>query len=135
MLLHLRAPDAAVIAGLVPELSSGRLKAGAVARFVSEAGTGPAIEARLRAIGHPGGEGQALNYLSSPHGGPVGVAPDLATGRDMPVQGHLPVYLSAATMAPAFVVRGSVVVEAEPESVLGYVFGRVVTVVLRESGF
>lgn len=135
MLLHLMAPDRAVISGMVPERESARLLAGADGRFVADSGMGTAIAARLVAIGNPGAEGQALIYLSSRHGGPITMTPDKATGRDAPLQGQLPVYLAVEGTAPDWVERGRVLVEVEPQSVLGFAFGRVVTVLLRESGF
>ena len=63
------------------------------------------------------------------------MTPDKATGRDAPLQGQLPVYLAVEGTAPDWVERGRVLVEVEPQSVLGFAFGRVVTVLLRESGF
>ena len=51
------------------------------------------------------------------------------------MQGYLPLILAADGPAPPMARRGQVVVEAAPQSLLGFVLGRVVTVVLRESGF
>jgi hypothetical protein len=51
------------------------------------------------------------------------------------VQGYLPAVFAAEGPAPPRALRGQAVVEAAPQSLLGFAMGRVVTVVLRESGF
>ncbi len=135
MLLQLVAPDKAVITALVPERESGRIVAGAMARFVSEDGMGAAVVAEVLEMGSPGGEGIALSYLSSTHGGPVTMAPDRASGKEKPLQGQLPVRLATTVAAPPRALRGTAVVEAAPRSIAAFAFGRVVTVLLRESGF
>jgi putative peptide zinc metalloprotease protein len=135
MLFHLVSPGSAVINGFVAERESARLAAGAAARFVADDGASAAVTAHLTVVGNPGGAGPAVAYLSARHGGPILTAPDTGNGRDSPVQGYLPVILAADGRVPVQALRGQAVVEAAPQSLLGFAFGRVVTVVLRESGF
>lgn len=135
MLLQVFVPEGAVINGLVAERESGRLTAGARGRFIGDDGATSAVTARLAVIGNPGGAGPAVAYLAARHGGSILTAPEGAAGRDVPVQGYLPLILAADGPAPTMARRGQVVVEAAPQSFLGFVLGRVVTVFLRESGF
>lgn len=128
-------PGGAVINGFVAERESSRLTPGAAARFVSEDGLRRAVAARLQVVGHPGGAGPALAYLSAEQGGSIPTGPARSGSPGRPLQGHLPLLLRAEGKAPERALRGTAVVEAAPESLLGFALGRVVTVFLRESGF
>jgi putative peptide zinc metalloprotease protein len=135
MLFHIVAPGGAALTGLVAEWESGRLSPGALAHFISDDGMMARVEARLAVIGNPGGEGVVLSYLSARQGGPITMAPDPDHQGERPVQGYLPAVFAAEGPAPPRALRGQAVVEAAPQSLLGFAMGRVVTVVLRESGF
>lgn len=135
LLWHEASPSGAVVAGLVSERESLRLKNGSSAVFVSETGEGWAVPAILEGLGAPGGEGIALNYLSSLHGGAVAMANLPGSQRPIPISGVLPVRFLVEGNAPSHAVRGTLTAAATPSSFLSLAFGRLVTVFLRESGF
>jgi putative peptide zinc metalloprotease protein len=135
LLMHIASPDGAVVAGLVSERETSRLKLGSQARFVAENGARSAIQATLVAAGSPGGEGIEMSYLSSLHGGAVAMAQVPGQGKAIAVSGVIPVRFSAEGAAPQWATRGTLTVVAQPTSFLSLAFGRVVSVFLRESGF
>ncbi len=134
-LLTLIDPGAAVLNGYVGERESSRLGPRATGRFISDDGLRPAVDVALEGVGHPGGEGPALAYLAAGQGGPILTAPPRAGFPEQPLHGQLPVVLRAEGPAPERALRGMAVMDASPESFLGFALGRVVTVFLRESGF
>jgi hypothetical protein len=135
LLLHLAAPDNAVVAGLVSERESARIALGNEARFVAENGAASPVLAILMATGSPGGEGVEMSYLSSLHGGAVAMAQMPGQGKAVPISGVLPLRFSAEGAAPKWATRGTLTVSAEPVSFLSQSFGRIVSVFMRESGF
>jgi putative peptide zinc metalloprotease protein len=135
LLLHLVASQGAVVAGLVSERESARLSLGSAGRFIAESGEGGGLNAELVAAGSPGGEGMEMSYLSSLHGGAIAMAPAQGQGKAMPMSGVLPVRFVAEGEAPAHAERGTLTVAARPVSFLSLAFGRLVSVMLRESGF
>jgi putative peptide zinc metalloprotease protein len=135
LLLHLVAPDNAVVAGLVSERESARIALGNEARFVAESGAASPVLAILMATGSPGGEGVEMSYLSSLHGGAVAMAQMPGQGKAVPISGVLPLRFSAEGAAPKWATRGTLTVSAEPVSFLSQSFGRIVSVFMRESGF
>jgi putative peptide zinc metalloprotease protein len=135
LLLHMTANNGAVVAGLVNERESARLKLGAEGRFVPEIGSGSAVDGILTLIGNPGGEGIEFRYLASTNGGAIAVAPAGAGSKPMPISGVLPVRFAVEGFAPPKAQRGTLTAAAQPTSFLGIIFGRVVLVFLRESGF
>ncbi len=135
LLLHLVAPDSAVVAGLMSERESARISLGNEASFIAEGGDAAPVLAILMATGSPGGEGVELSYLSSLHGGAVAMAQMPGQAKAVPISGVLPLRFSAEGAAPKRATRGTLTVSAEPVSFLSQSFGRVVSVFLRESGF
>ncbi|MDE2445569.1 MAG: efflux RND transporter periplasmic adaptor subunit [Alphaproteobacteria bacterium] len=133
LLLHVVKPEGAVVAGLVNERDQARLKTGQAAVFIVEDGAAVAIAAKVQGLGVPGSAGIEGTYLSSLNGGAVAMAQE--GGRPMPVSGVLPIKLTAAIAAPSQARRGTVTVAAESTSLAEQVFGRLVSVFLRESGF
>jgi hypothetical protein len=135
LLLHQASASGAFVAGLVSERESLRLLSGCLGRFVAEDGEGHSLAAVLEGVGTPGGEGIALSYLSSQHGGAVATANVPGSSRPAPVSGVLPVRFLVEGAAPSRAVRGTLTASAAPTSFLSLAFGRIVTVFLRESGF
>ena len=120
------------IVGLMPERESGRMRAGAAVRFLAGDGVHARVDGVLTGLGLPGGEGQALPYLSSQFGGDVVTV----NGREGPsASGYLTLHISTEAAGAGRAITGTAVVAAEPESVLGFLAKRVAMVFLRESGF
>lgn len=135
LLFHVASTDESIVSGLVSELDSARLEVGSPGRFVAENGLGAARNARLFDIGVPGAEGRELTYLASTHGGAVAVVQTAGRVQPSLVNGVMPVRFSVAGTALDYVERGTLTVDATPTSFFALAFGRVVTVLLRESGF
>jgi putative peptide zinc metalloprotease protein len=135
LLFHLRGPEATTVTGLLPERFEGRLFAGAPVVFVAEDGATAPVMGRLEALGMRGGEGLAADYLSTINGGPLLAERDPVTGQTLPLGGHLPFLADMQGAAPGRVLRGTAIITAEPQSLAYMAFGRIATVVLRESGF
>jgi putative peptide zinc metalloprotease protein len=118
--------------GLVLEREVARIAAGAKVRFVPGEGVAHAIDGVVDDIGMPGGEGVSLMYVASQYGGDIPTEP----GRQgKPIAGYLPLAMTTEAGAGGRAMSGTAVVEAEPQSLLGFMAGRVATVMLRESGF
>ena len=135
LLFHVAETDQSVVSGLVSELDSARLEVGIRGRFIAENGLGAARAAQLDYIGVPGAEGREFSYLASTHGGAVAIVQMAGRAQPSTVNGVIPVRFSAFGAAPSFAERGTLIVEATPTSLMAIAFGRVVTVLLRESGF
>ena len=135
LLMHQSSAIGAVVSGLVSERESLRLSTGSRARFVPEDGETGGVQAFLETVGVPGGEGIALDHLSSLHGGAVAMAQVPGLTRPVAVSGVLPVRFLAEGPAPAKAIRGTLTVAAMPTSLLSLAYGRFVAVFLRESGF
>lgn len=124
--------SAARIVGLMPERDIGRLERGSAVRFVPADGLHKRIEGALVEIGLPGGEGLALSYLSSHFGGAV--ATESGPG-GVSAAGYLTLQMSTSEASFDHAVTGTAVIQARPQSLLGFLAKRVVMVFLRESGF
>jgi putative peptide zinc metalloprotease protein len=127
--------EGALAAGLVPERQLGRLQPGAKVTFVPEDGLTPPVSGTLSDLGLRGGDGQLEAYLATANGGSVATLEDPATRRQVPDHGQLPFRAQLDGAAPDRVMRGTAIIAADPQSLLSVIFGRIVTVVLRESGF
>lgn len=79
-----------------------------------------------------GSEGAALYYLTSQFGGALPVD---AGQHGRPISGYLPLVIATDAPSAGRALPGTAVVEAEPQSLLGFLAGRIATVMLRESGF
>lgn len=161
MLLRIVAEGGVRIASLAPETVVGRLQEGAGGKFVPDDPGAASLPVRLAEIGTARQHGRDILYLSSVHGGPVAAERDPQDGTVHTRVGMFPLRLvpdmaeedstamavagkarATKTGAGAYVpmpctvaCRGRVVVEARAESLAGRLARRVVSVILRESGF
>ena len=76
-----------------------------------------------------------IDYLSLTNGGSIATSEDAASGQRTAEGGYLPLRAKLNADPPARVLRGTAIISAEPESLASMAFGRIVTVVMRESGF
>jgi Barrel-sandwich domain of CusB or HlyD membrane-fusion len=120
------------LVGLLLEREAARVHSGAEVSFVPGEGYSAAVQGVVDDVGVPGGEGVALAYLSSQFGGAIAVDPS-RQGR--PIAGYMTLSMSTPAGAGGRAMAGTANVTAEPESLLGFMAGRVATVMLRESGF
>jgi putative peptide zinc metalloprotease protein len=134
LMAHVAAPEGAILAGLGAASDVPRLTRGAKAVFVAESGEGGSVPARLEDVSAPAA-GIAFVYLSSLQGGPVAMEPDPRGGPPIPVNGVLPLRFVAEGAAPTRAIRGTSLVDANPQSFFGVMAARVAYVLLRESGF
>ncbi len=130
---RLIAPDGTGVRALVEEADVRRLRAGADAVFVPDAGIGPSTRLRLVAVAETNERRISEPVLADVHGGPIATG----EGRDgpTPVASLFAVTLESDTPAPLFFERGRVRIAAEGESPMGAVARRVARVLTRESGF
>ncbi len=122
------------IVGLVAEREAGRVSQGAEVSFIAEDGMRPIVRGRVNEAGLPGAEGLAASYLSSQYGGPIAVNPSQQGGFE-PMTGRIPLAIATDFSAPESAVTGTAKIAAEHQSFAGFLLGRIVTVVMRESGF
>jgi putative peptide zinc metalloprotease protein len=120
------------IVGLLLEREVARVQHGAHFSFIPQEGFAPARDGLVNDIGVPGGEGVAVSYLSSQFGGVVPANPG---EQGKLAAGYLPLEMLTEQTAGERAMPGTAIVEAVPESLLGFMAGRVATVMLRESGF
>lgn len=122
-----------------------RLDEGAAGRFVPEDNSRATIPVTVTAVASIAAEHLDSEYLASTHGGPIAVVPD-ASAREAaaqlprPAQPQYPVRLrpreaaGAGIALPDQVLRGTAIIEARPESLLGRMARQVMAVMARESG-
>jgi hypothetical protein len=134
-LFHIVDGTGGVLTGFVVERDSRRIANGAQVVFVPEDASQPSVMAHVNGVGMPGGEGLALNYLRAATGGAVATAAKDTGQKSEGAAGYLPVAMTAEGPAPAFAVAGTAHAAATPRSFASFVFGRFITVALRESGF
>ncbi len=146
MLARVVSPAERMVSALVPEEDVDRLRPGAKAVFVPDDPGLDVVTMRLREIGTARRTGRDLAYLSSIHGGPVPAERDDG-GRIHTLKGMFPVLFlmrrggegdknRARENRPCpMTCTGRVVVEARRESLAGRIARRVLSVLLRESGF
>ena len=143
MLARIVAPDEREVSALVPEEDVDRLRPGAEAVFIPDDPGLSGVPVVLREIGAVRRSGRDLAYLSSIHGGPVPAERD----------GRGQIHTLKGMFSVRFVIRpdgrekgrgerlcpmtctGRIVVEARRESLAGRIARRVLSVLLRESGF
>jgi putative peptide zinc metalloprotease protein len=116
-----------------------RLKTGNTGAFIPEDPRRPAFDVRLSEIGAVGVQTIDIAALASPYGGKVETWPQSKTGELTPVNASHLVTLDVTgsipdRKVPEQVLRGTVRVEARPESVLARVTRHVLRVLVRESG-
>lgn len=143
MLARVVAPEERVVSALVPEEDVSRLRPGAKAVFVPDDPGLSGVPMELREIGAVRRSGRDLVYLSSIHGGPVPAERD-ARGEIHTLKGMFPVRFLARRdgvrekeverLCP-MTCTGRIMVEARRESLAGRIARRVLSVLLRESGF
>jgi putative peptide zinc metalloprotease protein len=134
LLFHVADPRQGRIIGLVAEREAGRLLQGAAVSFVSVDGMRFAISGVVTQAGMPGAEGFAAGYLSSQFGGPIAVN-TTAQGEFEPMTGRIPLMIATDSTAPEIALTGTAKIAAEPQSFASFLLGRLVTVMMRESGF
>jgi len=143
MLARVVAPENRVVSALVPEEDVDRLYPGAKAVFVPDDPGLAGVSMELREIGAVRRSGRDLAYLSSIHGGPVPAERD-ERGQIHTLKGMFPVRFlmrrdgadeGGANQLCPMTCTGRIVVEARRESLAGRIARRVLSVLLRESGF
>ncbi len=143
MLARIVAPKDRVVSALVPEEEVDRLRPGAKAVFVPDDPGLARVPMELQEIGAVRRSGRDLLYLSSIHGGPVPAERD-ERGQIHTLKGMFPVrFLMRRDGKETGVMKrlcpmtctGRIVVEARRESLAGRIARRVLSVLLRESGF
>ena len=143
MLARVVTPDSRVVSALVPEEDVDRLKPGARAVFVPDDPGLARVPVELEEIGAVRRSGRDLAYLSSIHGGPVAAERD-ERGEIRMLKGMFPVRLLTRREGKEggdrdricpMTCTGRVVVEARRESLAGRIARRILSVLLRESGF
>ncbi len=140
-LVHMVARDKGFVAhGLVLETDVGRLQPGNSGVFVSENAGPVKLDVAVQNIGlgnAAGGAGRELAYLSSTNGGAV-VMDQSAGGEVRPANAVYPVLFKVLTGEVSGWMheqRGTVVIEAKAQSVMGRFSRHAVSVLLREAGF
>jgi putative peptide zinc metalloprotease protein len=134
LLFHIVDRNKGLIIGLVAEREAGRVAQGAEVSFVAQDGLRRASSGVLKEAGLPGAEGLAATYLSSQFGGPIAVNPAPQGGFE-PMTGRIPLVIATDSPAAETALTGTAKIAAEPQSFAGFLLGRMVTVVMRESGF
>ncbi len=143
MLARVVAQQDRMVSALVPEEEVDRLRPGAKAVFVPDDPGLARVPMELREIGVVRHSGRDLLYLSSIHGGPVPAERD-ERGQIHTLKGMFPVRFHMRRDAGdrsekehlcPMACTGRIVVEARPESLAGRMIRRVLSVLLRESGF
>ncbi len=128
-------------AALIVETDVKRIHAGSRAWFIADDPTRARVPLILARTDAARREGRDIAYLASVHGGPVAAERD-EYGAIRLRRGMFPLRLEARKDGfpdrkdvCAQVCRGWVILEAKPESLLVRMMRRIVSVVLRESGF
>ncbi len=124
--------------GLISEININRLQIGSSGIFISENASPVKVNVRVQKIGFDVGlKGREFLYLSSTNGGPIKIdQSDSNNGR--PSQTVFPVRFEVLTdnqQEWRHEQRGTITVQAIPESILAGFLRNAVSVVLRETGF
>ena len=133
-LVGLTGLGAPVVRELADEAGTARIAPGAEGVFVPEEAEAAAIPAQLETIDAARGAGPELLLLASFHGGAIAATPD-ANRQPVAKAGVFPVTAEAGVTPPRRMMRGTLVLAAEPASFAGLAGKRVLSVLLRESGF
>lgn len=123
--------------GLVSEQDVERLKNGNTGVFISEVAGPVKVQVVLQNIGLGKGAGHELKYLSSVNNGAV-LVDQSSDGTARPSNAVYPVLFKATTgkfTEWMHEQRGTVVVQADAQSIMGRFFRHGVSVILREIGF
>jgi putative peptide zinc metalloprotease protein len=124
------------IQAYVEEVDVGRLQAGSAATFYAEGGTWPAQSAVVTQI-DPTASAEMVEMLASSHGGPISVVRDDPKAAPRPLLGLYKVLAEAKGdgTPPMQMIRGKLLMEAEPQSIMGGMARRLVALLRQESGF
>ncbi len=125
------------VRGLVSGSRVNRLEAGNRGIFVPENPTGERVEVVLDSIGMGNGAGRELAYLSAQNHGVIKMDVD-STGKARPVDALYPLVFSTPERHTGIwrhEGRGTVIVKASAQSVMGRFFRHAISVLLRETGF
>ena len=123
-----------VLRGLADEAGIARIGPAAIGSFIPEDAQVPAIPARLQTIGAARGAGPELLLLASIHGGAIAATSDV-NRQPVAKAGVFPITAEAGATPPRRMIRGTLILEAEPASFAGLAAKRILSVLLRESGF
>ena len=121
--------------GDVPESDRWRLANGGAATFVADAPARPSVRVRIDAIATAAASEIDIEALASTHAGRIAVAPD-ARKRLVPAASQSLVRMSAPNPATTadMTLRGLVIAQGNPESLLAQVWRQTLKVLVRESG-
>ena len=124
------------IRGYVPEALRPLVPASGKGRFIADLWTAPAVDASVVIVAPASAETIDLAYLASTHGGTVAVNEDRERGAT-PVEAQYQIILAPdRTDAPIVrVQRGMVSFDGEPSSLAARSMRRMVSLLIRESGF
>lgn len=132
---HARPP---YIQAYVPEVDVARLRPGGRTNFYAEALNGPQRTAIVTEIA-PTAAREMPEILASSHGGPISVVRDETTMTPRPMQGLYKIVAEAgadedAAPPPQRVERGTLTIEAEPQSLGQGMIRRLLALLRQESG-
>lgn len=123
--------------GYLQEEALWRVEPGAEGRFISDDPSRAAPAVRLEEIDATGASQLQLQALASDHQGPIAVRRNAAREAE-PLRAQYGVHLRVIdpdAAAPQQPLRGMVVLQGRAESLLGFVWRRMVALGVRESGF
>ncbi|MGL4325737.1 MAG: biotin/lipoyl-binding protein [Beijerinckiaceae bacterium] len=124
------------VRGYVSESLLPAVQTGALGTFVADEPLMAKLPVRLASISAGGVAAIELAPLTSTHGGTIAVNEDKEKGA-LPVEAQYQAVMSVAGQQPVAmpVMRGIVLVDADPQSLLVRFFNRTLAVLIRESGF
>ena len=122
--------------GYLPEEQLWRVEPGAQGRFIADDPARSALHVRLTEVDATGTDYLQLSALASDNQGPIAVRRNPEQQAE-PLQAQYGVQLQTLdeVQTPPQPVRGLVILEGKGESVLGFIWRRVVALGVRESGF
>ncbi|WNM63859.1 site-2 protease family protein [Candidatus Nitrospira neomarina] len=132
---HVIGEHPSVMLALATEKEKARLSVGNEGWFYPDDPTRPARQGQLRDLRHVDESEMALPYLASTYSGGVPVRQD-ARGRLIPEHSVYRVELDVTDKEPSWhqVVRGVVHVKGNGQSVMGHLWARAASILIRESG-
>ena len=133
-LATIRDMSGAIAEGYLPEDDLWRIKQGGKGRFIPEDPSLRATNVQLTAIAYAASDHLDIPYLASIYDGGVAVEP--SQGKSLhPVNANHRLTMSADAWDVRQVQRGSVHLQAEPESAAAIILRSIARTLIRESGF
>ncbi len=129
-------PNASVVEAWLNESDLSRIDTAARGRFYPEDPTRPPFDIQVTSIDTASSRSLSEPYLASVHGGPIAVRID----QDDLLIPENPVYRVRAIpefteAAPEHILRGTIRIEGDRQSIIGRVWRSVLAILIRESGF